>query len=77
MKEWKAGAGAAALCDLQWHWGEAYQITRADGTWLARRRDNGRLPIAQSAHEQRDLIVADYTAPPVQREHQPVVEAAS
>ena len=37
-----------ALGRLQWSWGSAYGIAGAWGTWVARRRDNGRLLNADS-----------------------------
>ncbi len=68
MTEWEAGADVSALRDLQWHWGETYQITGSGDRWLARRPDNGRLLVAAAPQELRDLIVADYTAQPVPRD---------
>lgn len=56
-----------ALEALDWHWGEAYEISEAAGTWRAVRRDNGRALIATAAADLRDLILADYVKEPVPR----------
>lgn len=56
-----------ALGDLDWHWGEAYEITEALGVWRAVRRDNQRTLIATDAQDLRDLIKADYAKLPVSR----------
>jgi hypothetical protein len=57
----------AALADLRWHWGEAYEITEACGVWRAVRLDNQRAVVATEAEELRDLITADYARQPVPR----------
>jgi hypothetical protein len=57
----------AALEALEWHWGDAYEITEASGVWRAVRRDNQRTIVATEAHDLRDLILADYTKEPVPR----------
>ena len=57
----------AALADLRWNWGEAYEITEAIGVWRAVRLDNQRTLVASDAGELHDLIVADYAAQPVRR----------
>ncbi len=67
MTERKAGNGAAAWRDLQWHWGEAYLITGAAGHWIAHRRDNGRMLAASSPDELREMIIEAYAAQPVPR----------
>jgi hypothetical protein len=56
-----------ALEALDWHWGEAYEITETAGEWRAVRRDNGRTLAATEAEDLRDLIKADYTKEPVPR----------
>lgn len=60
-----------ALGQLQWSWGSAYGIAGAWGTWVARRRDNGRLLTADSPDQLRELMIADYQAQPVPREAAP------
>ena len=58
------------LADLRFHWGEAYGF-RYDllwGRWEAARRDTGRLLIAGSPRELRNLVVGDYCRQPVPRE---------
>lgn len=62
---------AAALQDLQWHWGSAYLITGAAGHWIAMRRDNGQTLTASGPEELRELIVEDYEARPVARDLTP------
>jgi hypothetical protein len=57
----------AALDDLRWHWGDAYEITEALGVWRAVRRDNQVALIASGPGELRDLIVTDYNRRPVPR----------
>ncbi len=71
MTEREAGAGGNALCDLQWHWGGAHEITGAGERWLARRGDNGRMLTASSPDRLRELIIADYAAQPVKRDCEP------
>ena len=60
-----------ALALLQHDWGSAYGIAGAAGTWVARRRDNGRLLNAASPDQLRELIVRDYGDQPVPREVAP------
>ncbi|MGD0937388.1 MAG: hypothetical protein ABR922_22815 [Streptosporangiaceae bacterium] len=67
-----ADDASAAIKELQWHWGETYQITGAGGTWLARRVDNGHTLVAASAVGLRELIVQDYTADPVPKPGGPI-----
>lgn len=57
----------AALADLRWNWGDAYEITEAVGVWRAVRLDNQRTLVASDAGELRDLILADYANRPVRR----------
>ena len=66
-----AGEARDALADLQWNWGSAYAIAGAAGSWVARRRDNGRLLSAVSPCLLRELIVRDYQDQPVPREDRP------
>lgn len=54
-----------ALGSLVWSWGSAYGTAGAWGTWVARRRDNGRLLHADSPDELRQLMISDYRAEPV------------
>ena len=60
-----------ALGRLQWSWGSAYGIAGAWGTWVARRRDNGRLLNADSPDRLRELLLRDYQDQPVPREVAP------
>lgn len=62
-----------ALTGLQFHWGEAYDITYEEhsGTWRARRRDTGDLIEADSSGELRGKIADDYAAKPVPQEPEP------
>lgn len=57
----------AALEDLSWHWGTAYDIAVTKAGWVGKRLDNGRSLVAVSPCGLRELIVADYTAKPVSR----------
>ena len=57
-----------ALRDLDYHWGEAYDIAVTRIGWLAQRLDDGRGLRAGSPGELRALIIADYTARPVPRD---------
>lgn len=66
-----ADQAGVVLRNLQWHWGEAYQITGAAEHWLARRRDNGRLLNASGPDGLRELMIADYQDQPVPRETMP------
>jgi len=57
------------LDELRWHWGDAYLITYlGEWRWVAQRRDDRSTLRAESPHELRELIVADYTARPVSRQ---------
>jgi hypothetical protein len=58
----------AALDDLKWHWGDAYEITEALGVWRAVRRDNQVSLIARGPDELHNLIKDDYAARPVPRD---------
>lgn len=62
---------AGALGRLQWSWGSAYAIAGAWGTWVARRRDNGRLLNADNPDRLRELLLQDYQDQPVPREVAP------
>jgi hypothetical protein len=63
-----AGAWQARLDDLNYHWGEAYVISRPQpALWLARRRDDQETLRAGTADELHDKIIADYGACPVSR----------
>ena len=66
-----AAARHAALADLDFHWGGAYEIAAGAGGWVARRQDDGRPLIAGSPDELRALILADYSARPVPRDLRP------
>jgi hypothetical protein len=62
-----------ALTGLQFHWGEAYEITYdvQSGKWRARRRDTGDLLEADGSGELRGKLADDYAARPVPREPEP------
>jgi hypothetical protein len=60
-----------ALGRLQRAWGSAYSIAGAWGTWVARRRDNGRLLNADNPDRLRALLLRDYQDHPVPREVTP------
>jgi hypothetical protein len=55
----------SALDDLDYHWGEAYDLAVTSAGWVAKRLDNCRSLVAAGPDELRDLIVADYEARPV------------
>jgi len=64
-----AAAEAEQLEELEFHWGDAYEVAVADGMWTARRRDGKDGTLAGTGPEGlRRLIVADYTADPVPRD---------
>jgi hypothetical protein len=63
-----AAARSAALADLDFHWGGAYDVAAGAGGWVASRRDDGRPLVAGSPDELRALILADYSARPVPRD---------
>jgi hypothetical protein len=52
---------------LRWHWGDAYEITQAAGTFRASRRDDGSVLTADAARCLSAKIHADYLARPVPR----------
>jgi hypothetical protein len=58
-------ARVAALDDLDFHWGESYDLAVTRAGWVAKRLDNGRALVAGSPAELGELITADYTAQPV------------
>lgn len=60
-------ATRSVLDDLRWHWGDAYEITEANGVWRAVRLDNQVSLIASDGVNLRDLIVDDYSRRPVDR----------
>lgn len=55
------------LARLRYHWGDAYEITQADGTLRASRRDDGSALTADAARCLSTKIHADYRARPVPR----------
>ena len=72
MTEREAPRSAAALNDLDWHWGGAYDLAVTRAGWVAKRLDNNRaLVVASSPEELRTLIQADYGAEPVSRDCRP------
>ena len=64
-------ARQAALNDLDWHWGESYDLAVTRAGWVATRLDNNRALVAGSPEELRALILADYAAGPVARDRCP------
>jgi len=60
---------AAALEELEFHWGSAYDIAVTGGRWTARRRDGRGGTLASPLPEGLWLrIRADYAAMPVPRD---------
>jgi hypothetical protein len=60
----------AALEALRFNWGTAYEIGVDDGQWWYRRRDGlGGRQTATTPEDLRNMIVTDYGAFPVPREH--------
>ena len=64
-------ARQAALNDLDWHWGESYDLAVTRAGWVAKRLDNNRALVAGSPEELRALILADDAAEPVARGRRP------
>jgi hypothetical protein len=60
-----------ALDELDFHWGDAYDLAVTRAGWIAKRLDNQRALVADTPGELRGLIIADYTARPVPREAAP------
>ncbi len=63
-----AAAEDGQLEELEFHWGDAYEVAVADGMWTARRRDGkGTLadPLPEGLHAK---VAADYGADPVPRD---------
>jgi len=59
----------AALDELEFHWGSAYQITVVDGMYTARRLDGTGVPLTDPLPAGLRLrIQADYAAMPVPRD---------
>jgi len=56
-----------SLADLRYHWGAAYEITQAGGTFQACRRDDGTALTADATLRLSAKIRADYLARPVPR----------
>ena len=62
---WKkrgAVAGSTRLDELIWHWGMAYRIWAADGTWYARRNGHGEIMQATDPERLSFMIRDDYLA---------------
>jgi hypothetical protein len=51
---------ASALADLQFHWGERYEVALEDGTWSARWRGTGEVMTATGEDALRQMIREDY-----------------
>ncbi len=64
-------ARQAALDDLDWHWGESYDLAVTRAGWVAKRLDNNRALVAASPEELQALILADHAAEPVARGRRP------
>jgi hypothetical protein len=62
-------ADTIALRDLDWNWGQVYDIAVTRDGWTACRLDNRRWLVGGSAAELHGLIVADYATQPAAREH--------
>lgn len=60
----KGDRDEAALDDLRWHWGSAYDIDFDGKCWTAGRRTARRVLTSETPYGLRDLIVADYSAHP-------------
>lgn len=58
-----------ALRDLDWNWGQVYDIAVTPAGWTACRLDNRRWLVAGSSAELHRLMVADYATQPAAREH--------
>jgi hypothetical protein len=58
----------SALQDLDFHWGEAYDLAVTCAGWVAKRLDNGRALLAIGPDSLRQQIRADYSAEPVRRD---------
>jgi hypothetical protein len=58
----------AALNDLDYHWGEVFDLAVTRAGWVAKRLDNGHALVASGPDGLRGLILADYSAQPVPRE---------
>ena len=72
MTEWdglerRRSPRVGALNDLEFHWGDAYEISEGSGVWRAARMDGRGTLIATSSEELRLEIIRDYSARPVPR----------
>jgi len=64
-----AAAEAGQREELEFHWGDAYDVAVTGGTWTARRRDGKGAPLTDPLPEGlRRKIAADYQAHPVPRD---------
>jgi hypothetical protein len=54
----------AALAELDFHWGQGYDIAVTRDGWVAKRLDNDRSLVAATSAELHALIWADYTGEP-------------
>jgi len=65
----RAGGGAGALDELEFHWGSAYDFAVTGGMWTARRRDGKGVPLTDPLPEGLlRQIRTDYTVMPVPRD---------
>lgn len=60
-----------ALDQLDFDWGEVYELAITRAGWVAKRTDNLRALVAATPSELRVKILADYQAEPVPREVAP------
>ena len=69
LSPFEAAALYRDLCDLRWHWGDAYRITWAHGQYTAARRDGRGTPLCSGDIQwMYNMIAADYHACPVPRD---------
>ena len=59
-REERSRRGSDPLDELIWHWGMAYRIWAADGTWYARRNGHGKVMRAADAERLSFMIRDDY-----------------
>jgi len=72
-----ASAGSddeAALAELRWPWGAAYEISFAKNAWTARRRAGSSPLLASSADELLHLMRMDYVGCSAERPPEPAPE---
>ena len=60
VEEERCRRGIDPLDELNWHWGMAYRIWAADGTWYARRNHRGEIMQATDPERLSFMIRDDY-----------------